>query len=287
MSKIRAAIVSTSCCLAALILPGSLAEMPGADKLKPEEVLEKHLASIGTPEARSAARSRALRADARVVFRIGGTGQFTGSGNVLSDGRMLRIGMNFPSPGYPGEQVAFDGKDVKVGQVRPGERSPLCDLIYSQDYIVREGLLGGTLSTAWPLLELAERRGRLEYRGLKKQGEKQVHEVLYKPKRVGMFQILLYFDAETFRHVGTRYRLTRPALMGRSIGEAAGARDTVHLLVETFDDFKTVDGVTLPHSYKLSYTVEGGNATLSTEWTMTVTQLANNQKVDPKYFTIQ
>jgi hypothetical protein len=160
-------------------------------------------------------------------------------------------------------------------------------MLYTQNYIIKEGLLGGTLSTAWSLLHLSERQARLDYRGLKRLEGKACHEVLYRPKKGGTFQILLYFDETDFRHVRTQYRMTRPALMGGRIGDTASTRDTIHLIIEDFDNFKAVDSLMLPHSYQLSYTVEGGSATTSTRWILKVTELAHNQKVDPRYFTIR
>jgi len=38
---------------------------------------------------------------------------------------------------------------------------------------LREGLLGGVLSAAWPLLRLAQQNPKLEYRGLKKMEGRQ------------------------------------------------------------------------------------------------------------------
>jgi len=257
------------------------------DKMKTEELVAKHLASIGAPEARAAARSRVLRGDAQVTFVRGGAGTITGKGNILSEGRLFRFGMNFNAPNYPSEQLAYDGKDVGVGWLRPGERSQLCDLLNTQSYVIREGLWGGTLSTAWPLLNLAEREARLDYRGLKKLEERQLHEVLYRPKKGGAFQILLYFDEENFRHVRTQYRLARPYVMGSRPGQNADARDTIHLVIEDFSDFKSVDSLTLPHSYRISHTIEGTSVTALTKWSLTVTELGHNQQLDPKYFSIK
>jgi hypothetical protein len=270
-----------------LVMFLSLQVAVAENKMKSDELLAKHLGALGTPEARAAIRSRAVRADAQASFRMGGAGLISGRGNILSEGRMLRIGMIFDSPNYSGEQLAYDGKDVSVGYIRPGERSPLSDLIYTQNYIIKDGLFGGALSTAWPLLDLPASQARLDYNGIKKLEGKQRHEIQFKPKKGGAFQILLYFDLDTFQHVRTTYRLTRPYLMGSRPGENAGGRDTIHLIIEEFEDFKTVDGLTLPQTYKISYTIEGTNVTSFTRWVMTVTQLAHNQQLDAKYFTLK
>ena len=48
-----------------------------AADLKPEEIVQKHLASIGTPEARAAAKTRVIQAPATYRILVGGSGQST------------------------------------------------------------------------------------------------------------------------------------------------------------------------------------------------------------------
>jgi len=175
-----------------------------------------------------------------------------------------------------------------VGQVRPGQRSPLSNFVYTYDVILKEGFLGGTLSTAWPLLDLTVRQGKLDYTGLKKVEGKQLHEVKYKAKKgAGDLQVSLYFDAESFRHVRTQYRLVMPASMGRRPEESSAQRDTIFTVVEQFDDFKEVDGLTLPHACRLDLTIEGQSATVMTDWNISAAQIVHNQQIDPKFFIVQ
>lgn len=258
-------------------------------KIKPEELVEKHLASIGTPEARAAVRNRAVAADADVVFRLGAAGQLSGKGNLLSEGPMVRLGMIFNTHEYPGEQFGFDGKKVTVAQIRPGVRSRFADFVYTYDTLLKEGLLGGTISTAWPLLDLASRRPKLQYIGLKKIEDKQLHELKYAMKKGGTeLQVALYFDPESFRHVRSQYRLSVPEAMGRTPEESSQQSMMIHELVESFDNFKEVDGLTLPHAYKVIFTVSGGQqASFLAEWNFAVTQVIHNQQLDPKYFVVQ
>src|SRR4051794_3931931 len=77
------------------------------EKLKPEELIAKHLASIGAPEKRTAAKSRSTGGNAQVVFRVGGTGSMNGKANILSQGNSVRVGFTFPALEYSGEQIAF------------------------------------------------------------------------------------------------------------------------------------------------------------------------------------
>jgi hypothetical protein len=265
-----------------VLLPTAMAKEP---KLKTEEVIEKHLASLGTPEARAAIKSRAATGAAQVTFLQGGHGQLPGKGALFSEGQKAVLVMNFSALDYPGDQLAFDGDKVSVGQIRPGQRSDLSNFIYTYDVILRDGLLGGTLSTAWPLLDLTARKARLDYTGLKKIDGKQLHEVRYRAKKgSGDLRISLYFDPESFRHVRTQYRLVIPATMGARPELSAGQRDTIYTLIEKFEDFREVDGLTLPHTYKLDFTIEG-ERTVLTQWTLDALQIQHNQQLNPKYFS--
>ncbi|HYK89268.1 MAG TPA: hypothetical protein VE398_10885 [Acidobacteriota bacterium] len=267
----------------------SVFDVPAKEpKLKAEELVAKHLASLGTPEARAAVKNRVVSGSAQMIPRLGGTGQLAGKGNILSEGRKLRFAMGFSALDYPGDQIGFDGERMTVGQIRPGVRSDLSKFIYTYDMFMKEGLLGGVLSTAWPLLDLAARQPKLDYTGLKKIEGKQCHEVKYRAKKgSGDLQVSLDFDAESFRHVRTQYRLVQPPMMVSTPGQSSGQRDTVYTLVEQFDGFKEVDGLMLPHSYKLDLTIEGQDRTIMTEWVVAVTQIAHNQEIDPKYYVVQ
>lgn len=258
----------------ALLLPTLV--VARGQKIKPEELVEKHLASIGTAEARAAARNRIVEGDADVVFRLSASGRLSGMVSFLSEGPMVRLEMIFNSVEYHGELFGFDGKKVAVAQIRPGERSPLADFVHTYDVLLREGLLGGTISTAWPLLDLAHRQPKLQYTGIKNIEGKQLHELKYEMKRRSTeLRIALYFDAESFRHVRSQYRLSLPQGMGGGQEESS--------LVETFDDFKEVDGLTLPHAYKIILQQDRFLA----EWNLAVTRVMHNQQIDPKLFVVK
>jgi hypothetical protein len=257
-------------------------------KLKPEEVVAKHLESLGMAGAIAAIKTRATAGTAQVIFRLPSPGQIVGKGNIFSEGRKLRIQMTFGALEYPAEQLAFDGEHVTVSQVRPGQRSNLGSFIYQYDMLMKEGLLGGAMTSAWALLDTPGRQPKLEYTGLKKVDGKQVHEMKYRAKKgAGDLQVSLYFDPETFRHVCTISKLIQPASMGRSPAESSGQRDTLYQIKEDYSDFKEEDSVTFPHAYKLVYTMEGQSRTVLVDYNMTIEQVSHNQKVDPKYFSVQ
>lgn len=259
------------------------------EKIKPEELVAKHLASIGNPEARNAVRNRTILGDVDVVFRMGSSGQLSGKGHITTEGPMIRMGMMFDHPDYPGELIAYDGKKVTVAQLAPAARvfSPFAEFVLTFDALLKEGLPGGALSTAWPLLNLTHRQPSLKYMGLARIEGKQLHELTYEMRRGNRdLLIALYFDPETYRHVRSQYRLGRPRLQQVRSPERSwqgGGGPDVRSLVETFDDFKEVDGLMLPHQYKITYQQEGYLA----EWSFTVKQILHNQRLDANLFVVQ
>ncbi len=269
-------------CLCAPPLPA------GEQKLKVEEVVAKHLRSIGTPEARASVKSRLATGIVEAVFRLGGQGALSGKGQILSEGRKSSISFLFSTSDYPGEQIVFDGEKVAAGQVRPGQRTSLSTFLFAYDVIAKEGLLGGALSTAWPMLDLDARQAKVEYSGLKKIEGKQLHEVKYKAKKSPAdCQITLYFDPETFRHVRTQYRIVRSAGMVSDPTQSSSSQDTIYTLLETFDNYKEVDGLTLPLATRLDLTIEAQSATIMSRWSLAITGITHNSQVDPKSFTIR
>jgi hypothetical protein len=264
------------------------AATPDKEKLKPEEVVAKHLESIGTAEARQAVRN--LVASGTVVFSIrsGGKGQTGGASLIASEGEMNLFKMVFQSsPTYPHELFSYDGKNFGAMHIRAGARSPLGEFFMSHDTIFKQGLLGGALSTAWPLLNLSNKNPKLDYEGTKKIGDRQTHELRYTPRKGSDMKIKLFFDAETFQHVRTEYEHTLAAALGGRIstgGASTGKNEIRYKLVEDFSDFKKEGNLMLPHTYKLALSVQGPIITLQ-DWVFELTQFAFNQRLNPKDFT--
>ena len=257
------------------------------DKLKPEELVARHLASIGSAEARKGVKTRIVAGATTFILRLGGSGTESGPGNILSDARRLRIGLKYPSNEYAGEQLAFDGNRVSVGLNRPGDRSELAQFVYHHEVMMKEGLLGGVLNAAWGLLDTGDRKPKLTYAGLTKMEGKPLHEIHYRPRRgASDLQISLFFEPETFRHVMTQYRLEVPSGMPSVPGQTP-PRNSFHTLLEYFGDFREVDGLTLPHSYRFGYTIEGLNSTYLAQWAFQDIKIAHNAPMEDRYFLIQ
>ena len=62
--------------------------------------------------------------------------------------------------------------------------------------------------------------------------------------------------------------------------------DSITKLVEEFSDFKTVDGLTLPHSYKLQLSVETLGRRILLDWTLAFSQFVANRTLDDKEFDV-
>jgi len=278
----------TILCLWLLLLvhaSGPAANGAKDEKLKPEELIAKHLESIGPAEKRKAITSRATVGTAQAVFRVGGSGSLNGKGNILSDGSSVRLGFNFPSVDYPGEQLAFDGNKVTAGQMSPGNYPPFSGFIYENSVLLKEGLLFGALSTGWTLLNVSSKQPKLESNGLKKIEGRELYELKYLIRNTKVsIQTWLYFEPETFRHVRSQFKLEVPAQMTRITDSAELVRYTI---LEQFDQFKEVDGLTLPYSYKLDFTIDSPKGGMLTSWTHVIDRIVHNQSIERQLFSLQ
>ncbi len=248
----------------------------GADKMKPEEVVSKHLDSIAKAETRAAVKSRI--AQGKVVFGeiIARNLQIEGTSSLLSQGRKVKCAMQLGDPQYRGEQLVFDGQKTMVATIDPTNRSNLGDFLYQQDEVLRDGLFGGVLSTAWVLLNQSEVGGKLKYEGLRKIDGKDAHDLTYaskKPSGGGELVIHLYFEPDTFRHVRTVYTVTQKN-MGGSIQD--GTDETRKILEERFSDFAETDGVTLPRHWEIRYRTEPQTKPREYQWDITIAQVQTN-----------
>jgi hypothetical protein len=118
-----------------------------------------------------------------------------------------RFALRFPAKEYPGEGFVSDGSKTLVTQITPDSRSQLGQFIFENDFLLKEGLLFGSLSSAWALQHISEKQPKLEVTGIKSINERQLYEMKYTPKKANpAIQTYLYFDPETFRHVRSQYR---------------------------------------------------------------------------------
>lgn len=255
-----------------------------AQKLKAEDIVAKHLDSIGTSEARASVKSQIAAGETLVKFVSQRNATLQGRVVFASEGDKSFLGMRFDSTDYPSERFSYDGKKGKVGFVRLGTRSMLGNFILSNSEILEEGLLGGTLSSSWSLLDLTRKNAKLSAGGTKKIDGKETYVLNFSPKGGGDVDIKLYFDKETFRHVRTEYKRVASAGIGKTPEQSSQLIESRISLTEDFSDFKEENKLTLPHSYRLFYSISGQNGTNEIEWTFKLNEFAFNQNLSPDTF---
>jgi hypothetical protein len=257
-----------------------------ADKMKPEEVVAKHLDAIGPQAARAAIKSRVIQGTTLATFRIGGTGTAQANSVMASSGDRNLVSIVFGTPEYPYERMGYDGKRVTVAELKPGIRSRLGKFFQQYEMPLKEGLLGGVLSTAWPLYDMTNRSAKLKYVGLKDVDNRKMHVLEYDAKNDGGLKTRLYFDAETFRHMRTEYerRMVQQMPDQPSVTQQQG--DAITRLTEDFADFKEENGLMLPHTYKLTLSVESLNTRALQDWIFTLTKFDFNQTLADSEFDV-
>jgi hypothetical protein len=230
----------------------------------------------------------------------------TGRAAIVSAGRNIAIRFIYGGPDYPGEYFMFNGSEVQVRNITPGQRSPLGDFLFRYNQLMKEGLLGGVYSLGWPLLDIEKRNASFKYSSAKVDG-RELHEIDYTPKGgMNNIKVKLFFEPGTFRHVRTEYILVVPGeqalqagktvtmvvpntaeQQGGTITRKAGILDKIedshYLLVEKFDDFKGIDGMTLPQRYTIEYSVEGQGGTFLANWTIQAEKWVHNEKIDASF----
>ena len=255
-------------------------------KIKPEDIITRHLESIGSVNARAAVKTRIITGTSQVIFHTAPLGQAVGRAVLASEGDKSLLGMSFPSPAYPREQLGFDGNGFMAAFVVPGTRSALGSFLMTHSLVFKQGLMGGTLSSAWPLLDLPSRKPDLEYAGLKTIETHLLHEVKYSPRGGSDLQIKIFFDQESFQHVRTEYDRIISAPTGDRSYVAGAETEIRYKMIEEFSDFRKEGELTLPHRYKIRLTTDTKNGSFSADWTITLTQFDFNQPIDPNSFTI-
>ena len=299
----RIAFKFTVCTLGSFFLLSS--DMP-AKKLKKEELVSLHLKSIGE---NLAPKTRLAQGIGTMDLRVGGSGKLGGPAVFVSEGEMLRSSFMFKHTTYAEETAIRNGNKIEVRHITPGQRSQLGDALWNSfPKLMQEGLYGGVLGTDWALVDVEGKRPKLDYRGLKEFDDRKVHELRYRMRKGVGYNITLYFEPETYRHIASRYRLIVPAGMGRSIPAAnrpaanpgappltptrsTGLDDPEFrnriTLEERFQDFKEVDGLTLPHTYRLSLNLSLAQASFVGHWEMKFNNITHNRAIDSKVFKIK
>lgn len=263
-----------------------LASGTHAQKLKPDEIITKHLDSIGAADVRANLKTLVVGGTGSTSFTIGKDITLTGTMFAASDETKNAIGIKINSNEYRGETFAFTGSEVLVGYAYLGSRSVLGTFVQGNRFLVSEGLLGGVLSTRWALANLVGNKAKLSGGGMKKVGGKECYVVEYLKKGGGDLSVVMYFEKDTFRHIRTEYKRVASAGIGFTPEASSRISEVRYLLTEEFDDFRAESGLNLPHSYRLLYSVTGGQSTTGIAWKFALGDFVINEKLDPNGFAI-
>jgi hypothetical protein len=268
-----------------ILFSTGLAHSLSFDKLSSDEVVAKHLASVGSSQDIAATRTRVATGVTQAKLRVTQTlVELSGPAQLASDGDKFLLAMIFQSNNYPHEKASFDGENQTIGVLTQGGRSPLGNFLSSQPSLLKHGLIGGVLSSAWPLFNLDRRDAKLSYSGTDKINGKAVYKLKYNPRNAGNLSITLYFDAETFRHLRSQYEYTISARQGAMAETSVSQGDNRYKLVEDFSDFQPTGKLMLPHTYIIDLTVQTPNRTQTLEWTINFSQFTFNEPIDPRAF---
>jgi hypothetical protein len=264
------------------------ADLRAAD-LKPEEIVAKHLDSIGSAEARAKVKSRVIQGGLTYRVLVGGSGAVPGKFQFASEAPKADLLMKINANGFLGEWFICDGNKTSVAATYPDKtRSEFGNFVLSQDVVLRENLLGGVWSTGWPLLDVEAHKAKLHVEGLKKVEGKELLALRYEPKKRTDLEITLYFDPQTYQHVMTVYEMEPPSTLAGGETQQAGKQPRHYRLEEHFSDFKTADGLTLPTHYDLRFTLQGETGyAKSVEWEVGQPSIANNMSIDPRTFQVR
>jgi len=258
-----------------------------ADDPKPDEIIAKHLESIGTQETRAKLKNQMAIGSAQFNILRSATYSITKISNgkvvVLSEPDKVFFGLKFDSPDYPFDEIVFDNKNVNIAFIKSGNRSILGNFIASHQYLISEGLLGGSLSMNWSMFDWQAHQAKVKSGGKKKIDGRQAYVVNYLIKGGSPLSVKLYFDAENFRHLRTEYQQVFNATITSNPRESASQVQTIHRLTENFSNFKEVKGLTLPHSYEVNLLIDG-KSTNEIEWKYEFSDFLFNQNIDPKSF---
>jgi hypothetical protein len=259
------------------------------EKISVQELVAKHLASIGRDEDIKGIKSRVMVGEGTLVSKLGAAFRLKGTAQLASEGNRVLFAMLFDSDIYPYEKAAFDGKEQSLG-FPSGKRTMLAEFFRSQNSILKDGLFMGALSSAWTLANLESiPKAKLELAGVSKINERQCYKVKYSSSRTGSLKVTLYFDAETFWHLRTEYQYTiEPGMSTSSTDVRSSSRIERYSLSEEFSDFKVADKLTLPFLYTINITNEGqiASGTNSRDWTIKILQVYFDEALSVDVFKV-
>jgi maltooligosyltrehalose synthase len=283
--KIFYSRITGALCVLSLAL--ILATSTLAQKMTVQELVSKHLESIGTKEKLDAVKERMAIGISEFESKFPSK-KTNGKAVIASRGDDYMFLVSLNSQEYPFERIGYFQNRVNLPWVTAGTRSPLGTFVAEHEKMLTTGVFTGTLSGAWALQDENLNGAKTKLAGKKKVDDREAYVLEFWPKGMDSaeFTIRMFFDTETFRHLRTEYRhVINPSqdTFGR-LGRQAGVRQG---LTETFSDFKTVDGLTLPYKYDAHYTTESNSGTYEFFWRLALQQHLLNPNLDANFFTFE
>jgi hypothetical protein len=251
-----------------LFLAAATPAFPG-EKPSANDVIAKSAEAFAPADLRVPAQGRELECRATWRIVVGGSGGLQGECLLQSRDKKFHLNSDFHNSAYPGEDILYTGEGSPIiRQLSPGKRSVLGSFIYSNLAIVRSGVFGGVLTTAWPLFNFEKSGAKLTSHGTRKVDGQKLNEFEYQGPGQGETKIFLYFDPETSGHVMTEYRALTPAFHTGDITHPSG-KDVTTILQEKFSEFRQVYGMTIPLVWTIRFSQEEGAIQ---EWQFTFTK---------------
>ncbi|MEJ7846897.1 MAG: hypothetical protein WKF92_02285 [Pyrinomonadaceae bacterium] len=255
--------------------------------LKAEEIIAKHLESIGTKEKLAGIKNRLVMGASSFESKLPSK-RTGGKALIVSEGTNLYFIASFASKEYPFEKIGYFNDKISLPYVTSGKRSPLGAFIADHEKLLSDGIMTGSMSNTWALINWQKGKADIKSGGTKKIDGRKAYVLDYFPKSGGSgeFSIKMFFDAETFQHIRTEYRheiASAQDTFGR-LGRQGGLKLQ---LTEDFADFKAAGGLMLPHSYKLNYQTDSNSGTFEYIWGIAVTQYVFNRKLEENFFTFE
>jgi hypothetical protein len=257
------------------------------DKMNPDDIVAKHVASIGKPEDIAAAKTLIFNGDSSLSSAVNAAAQLQGQSQFGSEGTKMVFAAVFNSNQHPYDKVAYDGKNQSVGFPN-GQASVFTVFFKAQPAMTKYGIFGGALSTAWGLYDTKGRKIKLEFGGTAKVDGKDVYKLKYSPGND--LRVSLYFETDTFHHVMTEYEYSmQAAMISSDPTQASASKQSNFKLVEKFGDFKAEKNLTLPHDYTIQIdTIEPnkGKGTKSLIWHMQYREVFFNEPFQEGTFKV-
>lgn len=254
-----------------------------AQQLNTDNIIAKHLDSIGTEENRKALKNMMLMGMSEFESRLPQR-KSLGKVAIVSNSANLLFISSFMAQSYPFEKIGFfDGK-INIPFTTPGVRSPLGDFLQEHPDILQNGLFSGSMSLNWRLLDAKSKKGTFSYAGTKKIDGRKAHIIEYFFKgNSPSLKTKLFFDAETFQHIRSEYK---DEFEGRQSTFGKLGQDTSFIieLTETFSDFKTYENITLPSASKIHYATSSRSGSWEYDWVFKVSDVKFNQTLKEDFF---